>query len=38
MVQQQAMSQEGVENKKLGMVLPSMNGLGEAKITARDKG
>jgi hypothetical protein len=36
MVQQQAMSQEGVENKKLGMVLPSMNGLGEAKITARD--
>lgn len=37
MVQQQAMSQEGVENKKLGMVLPSMNGLGEAKITARDR-
>lgn len=36
MVQQQSMAQEGTENKKLNMVLPSMNGLGEAKITARD--
>ena len=37
MVQQQSMAQEGTENKKLNMVLPSMNGLGEAKITARDR-
>lgn len=36
MVQQQAAAQESVENKKADMLLPSMNGLGDAKLTARD--
>lgn len=35
-VQQQAQSQESVENKKIDKLLPSVDGLGEAKITARD--
>ena len=30
--------QESVENKKADMLIPSLNGLGEAKVTARDKG
>lgn len=28
--------QESVENKKADMLIPSLNGLGEAKVTARD--
>lgn len=28
--------QESVENKKADMLIPSLNGLGDAKITARD--
>lgn len=35
-VQQQAQSQESVENKKYEKLLPSVDGLGEAKITGRD--
>jgi DNA-directed RNA polymerase subunit H (RpoH/RPB5) len=35
-VQQQAASQEGVENMKLSMTKPSANGLGENKTTQRD--
>lgn len=35
-VQQQAAAQESVENKKWDKLLPSADGLGEAKITARD--
>jgi len=35
-IQQQTMTQEGVENFKLNRVKPSLDGLGEAKTTARD--
>ena len=35
-VQQQAQSQEGVENKKAGKLQPSVDGLGESKIIGRD--
>ena len=37
LVQQQASAQESVENKKADKLMPSMDGLGEAKITARDR-
>lgn len=35
-IQQQAQSQESVENKKYEKLLPSVDGLGDAKITGRD--
>lgn len=35
-VQQQAQAQEGVENKKAGMLKPSHNGLADNKLTGRD--
>lgn len=35
-VQQQAQAQEGVENKKANMLLPSHNGLADNKLTGRD--
>lgn len=35
-VQHQAQSQEGIENLKYSQVIPSVNGLGDAKTTARD--
>lgn len=35
-IQQQAASQEGVENYQTNMLRPSSNGLGDNKLTARD--
>jgi len=36
-IQQQAASQESVENKKYNRLKPSMDGLGDSKLTQRDK-
>lgn len=35
-VQHQAQSQEGIENRKLNMVYPTTDGLGDCKMTSRD--
>ena len=36
-IQQQAASQESVENKKANKLKPSLDGLGDNKLTQRDK-
>jgi len=36
MVQHQAQAQEGIENRKLGLVKPSSDGLADCKTTSRD--
>lgn len=35
-VQHQAQSQEGIENRKLNMLYPTVDGLGDCKVTSRD--
>ena len=35
-VQHQAQSQEGIENRKLNMLYPTTDGLGDCKMTSRD--